>query len=301
MDSSALAAFVRSRREAVSPAMVGLPVNARRRTPGLRRAELATLAGVSVEYLTRIEQGRDRNPSPQVLGALADALGLSEEDRQLLRIVAKAAGGQIPCQAAGPEPPTRSLRPSLVALLDRLEPGPAYVLSRLGEIIAYTSGYERLAGPVGILDSRPANLVRFVLTDPRARSAYPEWGRVADDMVAYLKFGSRRADPYAAALVQELTATGGTPFTSRLGAPLAFPRRTGVRRLVHPEVGELSLAFESLDLPDSEDQRLFVLLPADEATATALDHLAGRQPGSLRVVGGRPRTGRTTPGRTATG
>jgi transcriptional regulator with XRE-family HTH domain len=282
VSGSELSAFLRSRREAVTPAEVGLPTGARRRTPGLRRAELATLAGVSVEYLTRLEQGRDRHPSSQILGALADALRLSGPERMHLIMLAKAGSGSgLPCGAV--EPPARSVRPTVRALLDHLEPAPAYVANRLGDVLAFTTGYELLAGPVGLLDGERPNLVRFVFTDARAPTAYPDWDRIAGERVAGLPVVTRHADPHLAAFIDELTVTGGAAFADRLKAANA-PRRTGVERLVHPGVGELRLAYETLDLPDADDQRLVVYLPADEVTSTALDRLTGRRPGSLRPV-----------------
>ncbi|CAN5779939.1 hypothetical protein BH23ACT8_BH23ACT8_07940 [soil metagenome] len=130
MSDNELGAFLRTRREAITPAEVGLPKSARRRTPGLRRAELATLAGVSVEYLTRLEQGRDRHPSAQVLVALADALRLSPDEGILPRRAAKAAAGDI---CPGAEPPARSVRPTVRALLDRLtEVARCCCVTRLG-------------------------------------------------------------------------------------------------------------------------------------------------------------------------
>jgi transcriptional regulator with XRE-family HTH domain len=281
-----LGAFLRARREAVTPADVGLPTGSRRRTPGLRRAELATLAGISVDYLVRLEQGRDRHPSAQVLAAIADALRLPVEDRVQLRLITKiAAGGHDPllCAAAAP---TRSVRPTVQALLDRLEPAPAFVLNRLGDVVAHTTGYARLTGPIGLLDTQPPNLARFVLTDPRARTAYPDWDRVADQQVAILRLEASRSHPHGAELVDELTITAGAPFTDRLAAPPSLPDRTGVERLAHPEVGELRLAFEILELPEADAQRLVVYLPADDATSAALDRLSGRQPGALRAVTG---------------
>lgn len=165
-----LAAFLRSRREAITPAEAGLPTGPRRRAPGLRRAELATLAGISVEYLTRLEQGRDRTPSSQVLGALADALCLRVPDRDLLRRLAKESGDEkTPCPA--PAPPARTVRPTVRALLDRLEPTPAVLLDRLGDIVAHTSGYERFARPLGLLDGTPPNVLRYLFTDERARTS----------------------------------------------------------------------------------------------------------------------------------
>jgi transcriptional regulator with XRE-family HTH domain len=282
MSDSELGAFLRGRREAVTPAEVGLPTGTRRRTPGLRRAELATLAGVSVEYLTRLEQGRDRHPSSQILGALAEALRLSVPERNHLRMLAKVGGGPgLPCGAV--EPPARSVRAGVRALLDRLEPAPAYVANRLGDVLAYTTGYEQLAAPLGLLDGDRPNLVRYLFTDPRARAAYPEWDRVAGERVASLPVAIRHADPHLADLVDELTVTAGAAFADRLKAANA-PQLTGVERLTHPGVGELRLAYETLDLPEVDDQRLVVYLPADEASSAALDRLTGRQPGALRSV-----------------
>lgn len=186
MSDNELAAFLRGRREAITPAEVGLPTGPRRRAPGLRRAELATLAGISVEYLTRLEQGRDRNPSPQVLGALADALRLRVPDRILLRRLAKESGDdKALCSAANP--PVRTVRPTVRALLDRLEPTPAVLLNWLGDIVAYTSGYERFARPLGLLDGDPPNVMRYLFTDARARAVYPGWERLADEQVAHLR------------------------------------------------------------------------------------------------------------------
>lgn len=282
MSDNQLGAFLRSRREAVTPGDVGLPAGPRRRTPGLRRAELATLSGVSVDYLTRLEQGRDRRPSPQILAALADALRLSPDERVQLRNLAKAASGaDLLCPGA--VPPERQVRPTMRALLDRLDSTPAVLLNRLGDVLAHTSSYERLAGPIGLLDGEPPNQARFVFADGRARAAYPDWDRVADERVAALRAASSPNDPYFAHLVDELTVLAGAPFTRRLQSPPAAPRRTGVERLVHPDVGELRLAYEVLD---SEGQRLVVHLPADDATSAALDHLDNRRPGALRAVRG---------------
>jgi transcriptional regulator with XRE-family HTH domain len=268
---SELGAFLRGRREAVTPAEVGLPTNARRRTPGLRRAELATLAGVSVDYLTRLEQGRDRHPSAQILGALADGLRLSGPERVHLHVLAKtSSGSDSPCGSV--EPPARSVRPTVQALLDRLEPAPACVVNRLGDVLAFTTGYQRLVGPIGLLDGDRPNLLRFVLTDPRARAAYPEWDRVAGELVASLPVATRHVDPHLTHLVDELTVTAGAAFTGLL-KPADLPQRTGVERLAHPVVGELGLAYETLELPDADDQRMIVYLPADDASSAALDRL----------------------------
>ena len=281
MSDNELGVFLRVRREAVRPADVGLPAGSRRRTPGLRRAELATLAGVSVEYLTRLEQGRDRNPSASVLAALGDALRLGPEDRLHLRYLAKASGG-IVCRAD--VAPASTVRPTVRALLDRLEPAPAVVLNRVGDVLAYTTGYQRLAGPLGILDGEWPNLIRYAFTDPRALAAYPRWGEVADAHAAGLRVEARRADPHIAELIEDLTVVAGARFTERMAGPPVAPKRAGIERLAHPEAGELRLSYEMLGLPDADEQRLVVYLPADEATSAALDRVTGRRPGALRVA-----------------
>jgi transcriptional regulator with XRE-family HTH domain len=273
-----LGRYLRARREAVQPADVGLAGGVRRRTPGLRRAELATLAGVSVEYLTRLEQGRDRRPSVEVLGALADALRLAADERIHLYRLLKVASGSLSLCSEAAEPPAREVRPSVRSVLDRLEPAPAVLLNRLGDVLARTTGYERLVGPVGLLDAESPNVIRFVFADARSRTAYPEWDRIADEYAAHLRTESSLDDPHVIHLVEELTVTAGAPFADRLAAPPDLPRRAAVERLAHPGVaGELRLVPEVLELPDA-GQRLIVYLPADDATSAALDMLTGERP-----------------------
>lgn len=285
MNDNELGTFLRARRAAVTPAEVGLPAGLRRRTPGLRRAELATLAGISIEYLTRLEQGRDRNPSPQVLGALGDALRLSHPDRLLLHRLAKDHGdAKVVCQSVT-VPPVRTVRrPTVQALLDRLEPAPAVLLNWIGDIVACTQGYERYARPLGLLDGDPPNMLRYLFTDARARAVYPGWDRLADEQVAHLRDEASPLDPHVAALAEELTATVGAPFSDRLAVP-TLPTRFGTELVDHPEAGRLRLSYETLVFSD-EGQRLVVHFPADETTATALDRLNGRRPGALRAVSG---------------
>ena len=282
MSDNELGTFLRTRREAVTPAEVGLPTGPRRRTPGLRRAELATLAGISVEYLTRLEQGRDHNPSAQVLAALADALRLAVHDRILLRRLAKESGDEA-VLCCGGMTPIRRLRPTTRALLERLEPTPAVLLNPLGDILAYTTGYERLAAPLGLLDGAHPSILRYVFTDERARTAFPDWDRVADEQVAAFRHEVPSSDPHVVALIDELTITAGAPFADRMAAVPVTPRSAGADLVAHPEVGPLRLAHETLALPN-DGQRLIVHLPADDATVDALDRLNGRRPGALRAV-----------------
>ncbi|APU14978.1 helix-turn-helix domain-containing protein [Actinoalloteichus fjordicus] len=270
MGENELGAFLRARREAISPAEVGLAGSARRRTPGLRRGELATIAGISVEYLTRLEQGRDRRPSPEILAALADSLRLTSDERVHVHRLVKAVTGGA-CQ--GSAPPARVARPTVRTLLDRLDSTPALVLNRPGDLLACTTGYRRLAGPVGLLDAEPANLARFVFTDARAQAVFPEWSRVADAQAADLRAATALGDSHAGRLAEELSIAAGVSFSSRFQSSAALPARVGVERWVHPAAGELVLAYESLELPDADEQRLVVYLPADEQTASALELL----------------------------
>ncbi|MFD1152694.1 helix-turn-helix transcriptional regulator, partial [Saccharothrix hoggarensis] len=187
---NALGGFLRARREAITPAEVGLPTGARRRTPGLRRAELAALAGVGVVYLTRLERGRHPHPSAQVIGALADALRLSSHERVHLHRLVKAGGGTTCAGATAPRP----VRPTVLALLDRLEPSPAFVTDARGDVLARTAGFRWLAAPTGLLDVERPNLARYVFGDVRARTAFPDWERVADERAAALRAAADLGD-----------------------------------------------------------------------------------------------------------
>ncbi|BCK53797.1 helix-turn-helix domain-containing protein [Nocardia wallacei] len=285
MSDNELGLFLRTRREAVTPAEVGLPAGSRRRTPGLRRAELATLAGVSVEYLIRLEQGRDRRPSSAVLSALADALNMTPSQRVHMYRLVKGADPGFHC--LGGATPNRVVRPAVQAVLDQLEPAPAAVLNRLGEVLACTDGYRQVMGPIGLLDGGlPASIPRYLFTDERARVAYPDWAHWADKAVANLKEGPYQSDSQVNALVEELTVTVGVEFTGRMERIPGFADANGIARLNHPEAGPLRFAYERLDLSADDDQHLLISLPADAATAAALDSLIGRRPGGLRAVSG---------------
>ena len=277
-----LGTFLRSRREAVTPAEVGLPEGPRRRTPGLRRAELATLAGVSVDYLIRLEQGRDTHPSPQVLAALAEALRLSEDDLNHLRQLAVISNGVELCPAA--RAAARVVRPTVQAVLERLEPAPAFVVNHLGDLLAWTEGYERMARPLGILDGDEPNLLWFTFGDERARTAFPDWDDVADEQIADLRAELRGPDDDVRAFADHLARVASADFTDRWDRRPVGRNRTGVKAFAHPDVGVLRMAFETLELSDPDRQRLVIFMPADSATSAGLDRLSGRRPGALRSV-----------------
>ncbi|MFF4547669.1 helix-turn-helix domain-containing protein [Streptomyces sp. NPDC001435] len=270
--------FIRAKRDSTQPESLGLPEHGRRRSPGLRRSDLAVRAGISVEYLTRLEQGRDRNPSVAVVNALADALSLDPSERNHLRYLAKITGGE--CSAhSQPAPPRRDVRPSVRETLRLLEPGIAMVTNRLGDVLARTSGYELVMDASGLLDAAAPNLTRYVFTNPRARTFFADWGDVADEQAFDLWLGPsvENSEWFTA----ELAPVAGPDFTQRLNRHVVPPR--GVLRLNHPSGCELRLLRETLEL--SEDgQQLVVFLPADDGTAEAIDQLRVPPQGVLRAI-----------------
>ncbi|TYP88128.1 helix-turn-helix transcriptional regulator [Blastococcus xanthinilyticus] len=274
--------FLRSRREAVRPEDVGLAAGSRRRTPGLRRAELATLAGISVEYLVRLEQGRDTRPSVQVLAALATALRMDDADRDHLQQLATVSQGTELCTQGGVSA-ARHVRSPVRTLLDRLDPAPAVVVNHLLDVLAWNSAYDRLSRPLGLLDGEVPNLLWYTATDARAREAYPDWSEVLDEQVAFLH-GFRRGDPATDALAERISTVAGSTFSDRWKQRPLAQRRSRVTAIAHPDVGALRLVLEPLELTDGDYQRLVVHLPADTASAERLDRLAGRRPGALRSV-----------------
>ncbi|HWJ62169.1 MAG TPA: helix-turn-helix domain-containing protein [Acidimicrobiales bacterium] len=285
-DLPPLAQFLRSRREHLSPADAGVKATGRRRTPGLRREEVATLAGVSIDYLIRLEQGRDTNPSPDVLAALADALQLDRDERfHLMGLAARSASPHLEqfCPAA---PALDAEVPATVrALLDQLT-APAFVIGPLGDVLASNGAYRTIAGPLGLLDV--PNLVRHVFLHPDAPTVYDDWDGTADAQVARLRAAHRRLadDPAVVALLAELLAVPA--FAERWDAHPVAQKEHGPKVLHHPGAGELRLSYEALGLA-RDDQQLIAWLPADDATAAALDHLLATElpvsPAQLRVVG----------------
>jgi transcriptional regulator with XRE-family HTH domain len=270
--------FLRASRDATAPEDVDLdPTRGRRRAPGLRRAELAALAGISVEYLTRIEQGRDRRPSPPVVNALADALRLDDAEREHLRHLTKITGGS--CVGARARP-GRRVRPGTLRVLDALEPGVAAVVNALGEILAYTRGFEAIARPTGLLDDPSPSLTRFLFTDPRAYTVFPDWERMADEQAFALSCSPDAEESHA--LRAELSAVAGDAFTSR-AARHRLPA-LGVVRWTVPGSGELRFERELLAIAPADAQQLSILLPADTATTETVAGILRAGGQALRAV-----------------
>ncbi len=289
-DDGAFGRFLRARREQLRPEDVGLADNGRRRTPGLRREEVATLAGVSIDYLVRLEQGRDSNPSAEVLASLASALRLTDDERMHMVKLAHLENGQALCPES--RPAARDVPATVRALIDRL-PTPAIVVGPFADVLAWNPAWERLVADVGLLDrddpGEPVNLARFVLTDLRAHDAFPDWEAMADEQVARLRASHTwwSDDARLTVLIDELLPVPA--FAERWSRHTVAELRRTTHRLRHPSAGELRLACEVLVVADTDGQRLVTWLPADDATATRLDALVAdhdaTSPPRLRLVG----------------
>jgi transcriptional regulator with XRE-family HTH domain len=199
-----VAEFLRARREHLQPADVGLPDRGRRRTPGLRREEVATLAGVSIDYLVRLEQGRDTRPSPSVIAALANALQLDDDERRQFTILAMV--GQSSELCPGPRPLTREVPPTVIALVEQLSPTPAFVVGPSNDVLAWNDAWEDLVRPLGMLEGAVPNLARHMFLHPGGRTAYPDWEAAADEQVSRLRSATERwgDDPSFTSLLDEL-------------------------------------------------------------------------------------------------
>ncbi|GAA2412312.1 helix-turn-helix transcriptional regulator [Actinomadura vinacea] len=268
MQRDQLADFLRRRREAIRPAEVGIADGPRRRATGLRREEVAMLAGMSVDYVVRLEQGRSSQPSPQLLGALARALRMSDDERDHL------------FHLAGHRPPpadaiARLARAGLMRMLDLLGDTPALVLSDLGEILAQNRAAVLLTGDhTGLSGDRRYVAYRW-FTDPAARAAAPieEQEHHARQLVADLRAaaGRRPGDPTLTGLIQRLQAAS-TDFRQLWAEHHVAVRRADRKTILHPRVGRLLMDCETLVTPD-QSQQLLVLTPADAETRERLELL----------------------------
>jgi transcriptional regulator with XRE-family HTH domain len=247
-----LSEFLRTRRARLKPEDVGLPDFGRhRRVPGLRREELAQLAGVSVAYYTRLEQGNGRNVSAEVLDSIARALRLTDAEHAHLTHLAK------PKHKKKPTARTQQARASLRQLLDQMDGVPAYIGGRRTEILAWNRMAAAVFGDWAELPVAERNWARLVFLRPEYRDLYVDWEQKAIDIVCVLRMdaGCYPDDPRLSALVGELSVKSED--FRRLWATHDVKEKShGVKRLRHPLVGELSLNYESFRLPDDSDQAM---------------------------------------------
>jgi transcriptional regulator with XRE-family HTH domain len=239
--------FLTSRRGRITPEQAGLNAYGPRRVPGLRREEVAVLAGVSVPYYSRLERGDMGGVSESVLEALARALQLDEAERMHLFDLARSAQPIVTPRRR--RPAKQPIRPSVQHILDAITGAAAFVRNdHLDVLAANPLGYalysEMFEGP-----TRPANAARFIFLDPRARDFYPDWNKAANDSVAVLRASAGR-DPYdrcLSDLVGELS-TQSEEFRTRWAAHNVRQHITGIKHFHHPVVGELTLTYDRLDL-----------------------------------------------------
>lgn len=239
--------FLTSRRAKITPEQAGLPTYSdNRRVPGLRRGEVALLAGVSVDYYTRLERGNANGVSESVLEALARALQLDEAERAHLFDLARSAHTTIPTRR---RPAKQQVRPSVQRLLGSMTGAPAFVRNdRMDILAANRLGYV-LYSEMFVDPRRPVNTARFVFLDPRAPTFYLDWERVANDAVGILRSAAGR-DPYDRDLSDLIGAlsTQSELFRTRWAAHNVRFHDTGVKRFHHPVAGDLSLTFETMEL-----------------------------------------------------
>jgi len=244
-----LGEFLRARREQVGPEDLGLPAGGSRRVAGLRREEVAVLAGVSTDYYVRLEQGRERNPSPQVLDALAHGLALDEDATAHLHRLARPAPKRR-------RPRRREqVSPNLLRLMDGWPDTPALVLGRCLDVLAHNAlGQALFAG-----HTHSGDLVRLVFLGPDAREFYPEWERVAVNTVGGLRAaaGIDPDDPRLIDTVGELSVKSAD--FRRLWARHDIRQKTHeTKRFLHRLVGELVLSYEALTVNSAPGQQLVV-------------------------------------------
>ncbi|MFG2793717.1 helix-turn-helix domain-containing protein [Streptomyces sp. NPDC048419] len=257
---NALGEFLKARRGRVPPSHVDRPAPGRRRVPGLRREELAQLAGISEPYLTRLEQGVDRHPSPQVLRALARALQLDTDETAYMLALADP----------DPVPPSETeVARDVHQLLDAWVGAPAYVRNRRFDVLAANKQARALAP----MYEPGHNLARDMFLAPEARQLFPDWPEIAAQTAAALRAEADPRDPQTALLVAELTAD--VDFRRLWARHDAQPSRDELKRFTHPIVGELSLRRQALTVGGAEQQVIIIYQAAPGSPSeTALARLA---------------------------
>jgi len=265
-------AFLTTRRAKVTPHEAGLPeFGGKRRVPGLRREEVALLAGVSVDYYVRLERGNLAGVSDQVLDAVAQALRLDDAERAHLHDLARTCSGPV---RRSKRAPVSKVRPGILRILEATSL-PAYVRNRRMDILAANDLAVALYGGLLERDNLPVNFARFLFLDHRAPELFLDWERVADSAAATLRAEAGR-DPYdknLTDLIGELV-TRSDGFRERWGRHNVWHHRSAVKRLRNPVVGDLELTGEALDLPPEGLTVVIYTAERDSPSAEALRLLA---------------------------
>ena len=254
--ASELPQFLTSRRANITPDQAGLPSYGQRRVPGLRREEVASLAGVSVEYYKRLERGNASGASDSVLEALADALRLDDAERAHLFDLARAASPIAPRRRR--RPIQQRVRPAVQRILDSID-APATVSNMRGDYLAANQLGRVLYAPLFESREQPPNSARFTFLDPTAQEFFVDWENAAKDLVAALRSQAGR-NPYDRALsdlVGELS-TRSDAFRTWWAAHNVRYHQTGTKRLHHPVVGDVELSYEVMELAADAGLRLAI-------------------------------------------
>ena len=271
--------FLVSRRARITPEQAGLPAyGTNRRVKGLRREEAAMLAGVSIDYYTRLERGHLAGASETVLNALARALQLDEAERVHLFDLARVANSSASASSAAARRRTGSnrVRPGVQRVLDAMTGAPAWIRNDRSDILATNTLGRALYAPVFDDPVQPPNTARFTFLSPQAKEFYRDWDRISRDMVAILRAAAGR-DPYDKALsdlIGELS-TRSELFRTMWAAHDVLFHRTGRKNLHHPVAGDLDLTYEAFELPAEPSLTMAVYTAEpDTPTAEALGFLA---------------------------
>lgn len=251
-DDNRLGSFLRSRREKIDAASAGVRDNTRRRVKGLRREELALLAGLSPSYYARIEQGRDRHPSREILQALARVLRLDDTERAYLWSLA------MPSLAPADDGtgPAHTVRPGVLHLLERWADLPAFVVGPSRDVLAGTA----LAARVNPAWSPGHNLIEFTFLDPRARTVYPDWDEITLQAVAGLRATAATRRTELDGFVANMRERSET-FRALWDSHDVYERAMGEKRLAVDGLGVLRLSFETFALAGPEGHVLYVYFP----------------------------------------
>ncbi|WP_280429014.1 helix-turn-helix transcriptional regulator [Nocardia brasiliensis] len=254
-----------ARRPPPPPPDVGMPEGRRRRTPGLRREEVAVRAGVSADYLARLEQGRDTNPSVAVVDALADALLLRGNERHHFSMLALASGNESNCP--GSESAEEQVADTIQSILRALQPTPAFVIGRRLNVLGWNAAWAEFAAPLGLLegDSQP-NLAWYTFRHPTARTVLRNWSEAADIFTAALARAKLRW-PGDDSLLKTIDALRRQPeFAARWKPHHVGARISGMLQLDHPVHGRVDVPFETLEA--DRDQSVIVWLVDQAQTQT---------------------------------
>lgn len=267
--------FLVSRRERLTPDQAGLPAygGGNRRVKGLRREEVALLAGVSIDYYVRMERGNLAGASDAVLDGLASALQLDEAEREHLFDLARAAS-PVPTRQRRPKP--AGVTDGIQRVLDAVTEAPAWVRNARHDMLAANRLARALYTPVLAEPRRPANTARFIYLDPAAPDFFVDWERTADDVAAMLRSeaGRNPQDRQLIELIGELS-TRSPDFRARWAAHNVRFHRTGCKKLHHPAIGQLDLNFEAMEFPSHPGLTMIVYTaPVGTPSADGLKLLA---------------------------